>query len=100
DGLTHAAVRVADPDVLGAPDGAPFDRILVSAMASELPTELVDQLAPDGLMVLPLGGRMVLVRRGVDGPEVETAPGSYLFVPLQTAGRRGRRWPWRRDRGD
>lgn len=100
DGLAHAAVRVADPDVLGAPDEAPFDRILVSAMASELPAELVDQLAPDGLMVLPLGGRMVRVRHAAEGPEVETEPGAYVFVPLRTARRRGRWWARRRDRED
>ncbi|AXH97072.1 protein-L-isoaspartate O-methyltransferase family protein [Ornithinimicrobium avium] len=84
DGLDRAAVRVADPDVLGAPDAAPFDRILVSAMARELPGALVDQLAADGLMVLPLEGQVVSVRVEDDRPRLEPAPGWYRFVPLRT----------------
>jgi protein-L-isoaspartate(D-aspartate) O-methyltransferase len=39
----------------GAPDWAPFDRIMVTAAASEIPPALIDQLAIGGLMVLPLG---------------------------------------------
>lgn len=104
DGLGQATVRVADPRVLGAPDAAPFDRVLVSAMASELPSGLVGQLAEGGVMVLPLDGRLVRVVVGEGRPRVEPAPGSYRFVPLRTgaapARRRGRRWPWRREGSD
>lgn len=104
DGLDQASVRVADPDELGAADAGPFDRILVSAMARELPEPLVAQLAPDGLMVLPLRGRMVRVTVQDGQPQVDAAPGSYRFVPLQTArsrdARQGRRWPWRREASD
>ena len=39
----------------GWPEAAPFDRILVTAAATELPNVLLAQLAPDGVMVLPLG---------------------------------------------
>lgn len=39
----------------GWPDSAPFDRIVLSACAKELPRALVSQLAPHGRMVLPLG---------------------------------------------
>jgi protein-L-isoaspartate(D-aspartate) O-methyltransferase len=106
DGLTQAAVRLAHADELGAPDAGPFDRILVSAMADRLPAPLVAQLAPAGLMVLPLRGRLVRVRV-VDGqPQVDPAPGSYRFVPLQTARsvererERGRRWRWWREASD
>lgn len=98
DGLRQAAVRVADPDVLGAPDAGPFDRILVSAMARELPGQLVDQLVEDGLMVLPLEGQLVTVRvREGRRPVVEPAPGWYRFVPLRVGAPRR---PWgRRCRG-
>jgi protein-L-isoaspartate(D-aspartate) O-methyltransferase len=41
----------------GAPDYAPFDRIIVTAAAEEIPDALVDQLREDGKMVLPLGPR-------------------------------------------
>ena len=103
DGLVQASVRLAAPDELGAADAGPFDRILVSAMARELPEPLVAQLAPDGLMVLPLRGRMVRVTLADGLPQVDPAPGAYRFVPLQTSDpsrRQGRRWPWGREASD
>jgi protein-L-isoaspartate(D-aspartate) O-methyltransferase len=39
----------------GVPERAPYDRIMVTAAAATVPQELVDQLADDGVMVLPLG---------------------------------------------
>lgn len=72
-------VRVATPGSLGAPEDGPFDRILVSAGTGQVPQELVDQLTPDGALVLPLAGR--LVRVTPNGRE--TAPGHYQFVPLR-----------------
>ena len=44
--------------------GAPYDRILVSAEADELPTELVAQLGEQARMVVPVAGEMLLVERG------------------------------------
>ncbi|WP_338750642.1 protein-L-isoaspartate O-methyltransferase family protein [Janibacter alittae] len=78
-----ARVRRAEPDVLGAPDHAPFDRILVSAEANRVPAELVDQLAPEGVMVMPVAGEMVRVVNRPRGPEM-TTHGRYRFVPLVT----------------
>lgn len=46
---------IAGDGLVGAPDHAPFDRILVTAAAETLPQTLADQLAEGGLMVLPLG---------------------------------------------
>lgn len=104
DGLAQATVRVADPDGLGAPEAAPFDRVLVSAMAREVPAPLLAQLVPDGLMVLPLQGRLARVTLAEGRPQVDRAPGAYRFVPLQTADpsgpRRGRWWPWGRGASD
>ncbi len=76
-----ASIRAAAPDVLGWPAGAPYDRILVSADARELPQELADQLADGGRIVLPVRGTMTLgVRRGEQ--LVTSEHGSYRFVPL------------------
>ena len=70
----------------GAPDKAPFDRIVVTAAAETVPQALVDQLADDGIMLLPLGPH--------DGPQqivkiVKSAAGvarenliAVRFVPL------------------
>ena len=87
DNLRHAKMPWASlepsiPGVLGLPDHAPYDRILVSAEADELPGELVDQLATDGRMVIPVAGRMVLVVRHGDDADV-TEHGWYRFVPLR-----------------
>jgi protein-L-isoaspartate(D-aspartate) O-methyltransferase len=80
-----ASIQPADPDVLGAPSEAPFDRVLVSAAARRLPEELVDQLTDDGVMVVPVGATMTRVRRtGPDPGDVDvTTHGSYSFVPLR-----------------
>lgn len=77
----RVSVHQADPDVLGLPELAPFDRILVSAMADRLPDQLVEQLAVGGVMVIPWGDELHRVRRTADGPEV-TEHGGYRFVPL------------------
>ena len=74
-------VHPAQPGVLGLPDLAPFDRILVSAMADDIPTELVGQLADGGIMVAPWGEVMHRVRRRGDDVRI-TEHGGYVFVPL------------------
>lgn len=54
--LGFGNIKVLTGDGLaGAPDLAPFDRIMVTAAAEQVPDALVDQLADDGIMVLPLG---------------------------------------------
>ena len=80
---SRVSVQAARPGVLGLPEHAPFDRILVSAAARELPEPLVAQLASGGVMVAPVAGRLVRVRRGEAGPEVEVLD-PCRFVPLVT----------------
>lgn len=80
-GQAWARITQAQPGVLGLPEHAPFDRILVSAEADELPQALVDQLRAGGVMVIPVAGVMQRVRRADDGIHV-TTHGSYRFVPL------------------
>jgi len=70
----------------GWPEQAPFDRIIVTAAAPEMPETLIEQLKPGGRMVLPLGHdlfdqRLVRVTRGEDGPEIEPLL-DVRFVPL------------------
>lgn len=80
-GFAHIKVHQATDGVLGLPELAPFDRILVSAEAEELPDELMAQLAPDGIMVIPVAGTMLRVVSSEDGFSV-TKHGRYRFVPL------------------
>jgi protein-L-isoaspartate(D-aspartate) O-methyltransferase len=80
-GMPWARVVQAAPGVFGAPSEGPYDRILVSAEPDHLPQELVSQLGPGGVMVIPVEGRMLRVRATPSGPEVERT-GYYRFVPL------------------
>lgn len=77
-----ARVEPADPDVLGRPAEAPFDRILVSAEATVLPEQLVTQLADDGILVVPVASVMTRVALR-DGERHVTEHGRYAFVPLR-----------------
>lgn len=81
-GQGWARIVLARPAVLGVPEEAPYDRILVSAEARELPVALVDQLGPTGRMVAPVAGGLVVVRRTADGVSVTRREG-YRFVPLR-----------------
>lgn len=77
----QAEIRLATQGVLGWPEGAPFDRILVSAEAKRMPDPLIDQLGDNGVMVIPVAGKMVRVIRR--GREIETSThGFFRFVPL------------------
>ena len=63
-GYDNVELRVGD-GLLGAPDAAPFDRIMVTAAAEKIPDDLLAQLAEGGLMILPLGphgGSQQLIR--------------------------------------
>jgi protein-L-isoaspartate(D-aspartate) O-methyltransferase len=80
--LPWAAIHEAVPGVLGLPGAAPYHRILVSAMARELPEELVAQLLSGGVMVIPVHGTMLRVACSMRGRQV-TRHGSYRFVPLR-----------------
>lgn len=79
--LPWTRIEQAQRDVLGVPEAAPYDRVLVSAEAGAVPGTLLEQLRPGGLMVVPVRGRMAVVRRTDGEPEV-TYAGWYSFVPL------------------
>lgn len=80
--MPWARVEQAVDGVLGWPDEAPYDRILVSAEPRSLPRGLVDQLGSDGVMVIPVAGRMLRVRRLPGGEPLVERRGHYRFVPL------------------
>lgn len=81
-GVPWADLRQARPGVLGWPEEGPFDRILVSAEPDRLPSALTDQLAPGGVLVIPVAGVMLRVVRGAGGSLTTTRHGWYVFVPL------------------
>lgn len=70
----------------GWAEPAPFDRIIVTAAAASLPQALLQHLAPDGILVAPVGGErrdQVLMRvRQSGGRSVSEEMGTVRFVPL------------------
>ncbi len=83
-GIRNVTVLVGDGS-LGWRPFAPYDAILVAAASPEIPAPLVEQLAPGGRMVIPLGDRanqtLTLVRR--EGDELRTTTvADVRFVPL------------------
>ncbi|MCE0487457.1 protein-L-isoaspartate O-methyltransferase family protein [Ornithinimicrobium sediminis] len=77
-----ARVEQAVKGVLGRPADGPYDRILVSAEAHDVPQPLLDQLADGGRMVVPVRGRLVTAELH-DGKVSTESEGWYSFVPLQ-----------------
>jgi protein-L-isoaspartate(D-aspartate) O-methyltransferase len=82
----RVTVKVAD-GTLGWPDEAPYDGIIVTAGAPVIPRPLVEQLAPAGRLVLPMGEEelqtLVRIRRAAAGGFVEEYFGECRFVKLR-----------------
>ncbi|WP_457620460.1 protein-L-isoaspartate O-methyltransferase [Methanopyrus sp.] len=70
----------------GYPPEAPYDRILVTAGAPDVPESLLEQLKPGGRMVIPVGDRHMqelwLVEKTEDGEIRRQRHGGCAFVPL------------------
>ncbi|HNV53296.1 MAG TPA: protein-L-isoaspartate(D-aspartate) O-methyltransferase, partial [Tenuifilaceae bacterium] len=70
----------------GVPSYGPYNKILVTAGASEIPETLVEQLAVGGRMVIPVGDDrsqvMTLIEK-ISATEIKTTThGNFIFVPL------------------
>ncbi len=86
--LGHVRLKHADGN-WGLSEAAPFDTIIVAAAASRVPQALLDQLAPAGRLILPLGGAssgeqlLSLFERHADGGSFsEKRFDAVRFVPL------------------
>jgi protein-L-isoaspartate(D-aspartate) O-methyltransferase len=82
----HNITSIAGDGMKGWPAQAPFDRIIITAAAAELPETLLGQLAIGGIMVLPIGPErgdqeLFKVRRREEGIETEKLC-DVRFVPL------------------
>jgi protein-L-isoaspartate(D-aspartate) O-methyltransferase len=84
-GYLDRVTLVVGDGTLGWPAAVPYDGIIVTAGAPHIPRPLVEQLAPDGRLVLPIGEEdvqtLVRLRRGPEGL-VEEYLGECRFVRL------------------
>jgi protein-L-isoaspartate(D-aspartate) O-methyltransferase len=86
--LGYANVTIVEGDgTRGWPERAPYDAILVAAAGSQVPQPLIDQLAPGGRLVMPVGGALwaqdlVKLTKFPDGRTERESLGGVRFVPL------------------
>lgn len=70
----------------GLPTFAPFDRIIITAAAPEIPPKLIAQLKVGGIMVIPVGGgevqRMMRITKLANGAVKEEVFDNFSFVPM------------------
>lgn len=84
--LGYKAALFHGDGYVGLPKEAPFDRIIVTCGAPEVPNELIDQLKHGGRLVIPVGEndvqRMLVLEKESNGHVVRTDRGAFRFVPM------------------
>ncbi len=85
-GYANVEVRIGD-GYAGWPEKAPFDGIVVTAAAPQVPPALVDQLKPGGRMVIPVGAshaaqELLVLTKRADGGVDQKRVLPVRFVPL------------------
>jgi protein-L-isoaspartate(D-aspartate) O-methyltransferase len=86
EGCTNIVLRTGDGG-LGWPEQAPFDAIIVTAAAPEIPPALIEQLRPGGRMVVPVGPphgdqELILLTKSAAGEAIRRTILPVAFVPL------------------
>jgi len=91
-GYENVEVRCGD-GYAGWEEQAPFDLIIVAAAPTLVPQPLIDQLAPSGRLVIPVGDvhqELVVIERGEDGSVRRMTAGGVRFVPMLGEAEKGR----------
>lgn len=78
----QAQIKQAKEGEYGFPEEAPFDKILVSAAAEELPRELVQQLKEGGWIVVPVKNSIWQINKKENGEIEKEEFSGFYFVPL------------------
>lgn len=79
---------------MGYSEKAPYDRIIITAAAPDVPQPLIEQLKPNGIMLIPVGSvhlfqNLIKIKKSADGKIKKENLGGVAFVPL--TGRYGHR---------
>ena len=86
-GYSERVILVQGDGSLGYRERSPYDRILVTAAAPKVPAPLIDQLKTNGILLVPVGGRLfpqelVKVQKDLEGKIKRASLGGVAFVPL------------------
>ncbi|HET7320814.1 MAG TPA: methyltransferase domain-containing protein [Candidatus Saccharimonadales bacterium] len=81
-GITNATFHKAKKGLVGWEDQAPYERILVSASANTLPSQLVKQLGRGGRMVIPVRNTILVIDKDAAGDVDRFEYPGFVFVPL------------------
>jgi protein-L-isoaspartate(D-aspartate) O-methyltransferase len=86
-GYTNVGIRIGDGS-RGWSEHAPYDKIMVTAAAEEVPTSLLEQLKPTGRLVMPLGPaeaqQLTTIEKDTGGAVRRRAVIPVRFTPLET----------------
>ena len=85
-GYTNVHVRVGD-GFFGWPEQAPFDGIIVTAAGIDVPPALIEQLKPEGKLVIPVGEQfavqhLLVITKHADGSLTQKSVLPVRFVPI------------------
>jgi len=72
----------------GLPEHAPYDVVIVTSAAPDIPKPMIDQLSPEGVLLIPVGGphlyqELIRVKRSKNGSTEEESLGGVAFVPMR-----------------
>jgi protein-L-isoaspartate(D-aspartate) O-methyltransferase len=84
-GYENVTVLLEDGSV-GYSSYAPYDRIVVTCAAPDIPEPLLEQLKPGGIMVIPVGNyiqELIRIKKDNEGNVHKEAKGGVVFVPLK-----------------
>ena len=85
ESLGYNALLVHGDGFEGLPQYAPFDGVLITCGAPDVPEELIKQLALNGKMVAPIGRgvqEMTVIKKTCQGELILSKEGAYRFVPM------------------
>ena len=87
-GYSDRVTAVHGDGSIGLKESSPYDVIIVTSAAPDVPEELVEQLNPNGILLIPVGGihfyqELLRIRRNQDGTTSRQSLGGVAFVPMR-----------------